>query len=158
MAGAKGHGRLDQERHAILRHPRRVMASVDEEAPRLDRLELALHMRDPVGIGHLRDDEGSRAVGHGHERQGDLVRRFLKIGADLVLARTILDLEDADACRLRFQVLERLGEGLGGVAGGKRGQGGIDGHGASGCGRAGAGLRPRLAEGQARAGRTPASG
>ena len=93
-----------------------IMGAVDEEAPGLDRGQLAPDMGHPVHLGQFRDGEGLRAMGRRQKRQRDLVGAFGEINADLPAVRAVLDLEDAAADGLGGQVLAVLGQGLGGLA------------------------------------------
>ena len=129
MPRAECHRRLDMQAHPPVGQLVGIMAAIDKEPPRLDRMQRTAHMRDPVGFGQFRDHEGLRAMGGGQDRQRDLVRAFREIGADFPHPGSVLDLEDADARGGRIDLFQGRAQRLGRRLSGQDGEGGDRGHG-----------------------------
>ena len=130
MPGAKGHCRFDQQRFGPFGDFIGVMAAIDKEPTSRHRGQFALYLGDPIGFRQFRHGKGFRPIGHRQQRQTGLIGCFGEIATDLPQARTVLDLEHANAGGFRDQIFHRQPQRLGRVFSGKGGQGGKGGHGA----------------------------
>ncbi len=89
------------------------MAAIDSEPPRIDRMQLAAHLCDPVAIVELADREIGGAVDRRQQGQTCQIRGLVEVSADFPPARSVLDFEDTDTRGRGVQQLHRVAKRLG---------------------------------------------
>ena len=113
MSGAKGHGRLDQERDGVIGDLVGVMAAVEKKAPRHDWRQIAAHARDPILIRHVRQQKIGRVMDGGKHGKSGHIGWVGEVAANLPDVGAILDLEGAHADGFGHERLHRLRQHIG---------------------------------------------